>query len=39
VLRATLRKIADGIEFSVPPTIEDPGVLEELREILMRRGS
>lgn len=39
VLRSTMRKIADGIEFSVPPTIEDASVLDEIRGILMTRGS
>jgi len=34
ILRAALRKLADGETFPVPPTIEDPDVLDELREIL-----
>ncbi|MFN8610386.1 MAG: AMP-binding protein [Vulcanimicrobiota bacterium] len=34
VLRSTLRKLADGVDFKIPPTIEDAGVLDELREIL-----
>ncbi len=34
ILRAALRKLADGVEFPTPPTIEDPGVLEELRQQL-----
>lgn len=32
ILRAALRKLADGVEFPTPPTIEDASVLEELRE-------
>jgi propionyl-CoA synthetase len=34
VLRATIRKLADGVAFTVPPTIEDPGVLEDLARLL-----
>ena len=30
ILRATLRKIADGESYSVPSTIEDPSVLDEI---------
>lgn len=37
ILRASLRKLAEGIEFPVPPTIEDPAVLDELRGILAYR--
>jgi propionyl-CoA synthetase len=31
ILRATIRKIADGEDAAVPPTIEDPTALDELR--------
>ena len=34
ILRKTMRGIADGIHETVPSTIEDPNVLEELRGIL-----
>jgi propionyl-CoA synthetase len=34
ILRATLRKIADGDEFVVPPTIDDPVILDEVGEVL-----
>ncbi|WP_333670684.1 AMP-binding protein [Elioraea tepidiphila] len=34
VLRATIRKIADGQEYVMPPTIDDPASLEEIRGIL-----
>ena len=34
ILRATIRKIADGDAYAVPPTIEDPAVLEELGRVL-----
>ena len=38
ILRGTIKKIADGVVFSVPPTIEDPAVLDEIRAVLMERG-
>ena len=34
ILRATIRKIADGEAYTVPPTIEDPIVLEEIGRVL-----
>jgi propionyl-CoA synthetase len=34
ILRASIRKIADGEDAAVPPTIEDPAALEELRALL-----
>ena len=36
ILRGTLRAMADGREFSVPSTIEDPAALDEVREVLVR---
>jgi propionyl-CoA synthetase len=30
ILRATIRRIADGEAYVVPPTIEDPAALEEI---------
>jgi propionyl-CoA synthetase len=30
VLRGTMRRIADGVEYVVPPTIDDPAVLGEI---------
>jgi len=38
VLRATMRKIADGEEYKVPATIEDPKVLDEMRAALKTIG-
>jgi len=38
VLRATMRKIADGQEYRVPPTIDDPAILEEVTEALKSIG-
>ena len=34
ILRATMRKIADGQEYKVPSTIEDPVVLTEISSAL-----
>jgi propionyl-CoA synthetase len=34
ILRSTIGKIADGRPFGVPPTIDDPASLEEIRQIL-----
>ena len=36
ILRATLRKLADGEEFAVPATIDDPMILEEIGAVLAR---
>jgi propionyl-CoA synthetase len=38
VLRSTMRKIADGDEYKVPATIEDPDVLDEVRTALQSLG-
>ncbi|HRP34833.1 MAG TPA: propionyl-CoA synthetase [Gammaproteobacteria bacterium] len=38
VLRATMRKIADGQEYRVPPTIDDPAILDEVTEALKSIG-
>ena len=34
ILRATMRKIADGEDYVVPPTIDDPTILDEVRGTL-----
>ena len=36
ILRKTMRQIADGTDAPVPSTIEDPGVLDNLRPALRR---
>jgi propionyl-CoA synthetase len=36
ILRASIRKIADGEDAPVPPTIEDPAALDELRVLFGR---
>src|SRR3989454_10577231 len=38
VLRGTIKKIADGIEYRVPPTIDDPVILEEITAALATLG-
>ena len=38
VLRGTMRQIADGEPYRVPPTIDDPATLEEVRAALERLG-
>ncbi|SDF89814.1 propionyl-CoA synthetase [Limimonas halophila] len=34
ILRGTMRKLADGEEPTVPPTIDDPAILDEVRHAL-----
>jgi propionyl-CoA synthetase len=34
VLRGTMKKIADGTPYQVPPTIDDPAILEEIESVL-----
>jgi len=36
ILRGTIRKIADNVEFKVPPTIDDPAILSEIKEDLIK---
>ena len=38
ILRGTVRQIADGEEWTFPATIEDPVVLEEIADALLRAG-
>ncbi len=38
ILRGTMVKIADGAEFKTPATIDDPAILDEIREALSRIG-
>ena len=38
ILRGTMKKIADGEPHRVPPTIDDPAILEEIRESLRALG-
>ena len=38
ILRKTIRQIADGESYTVPSTIDDPVILEEIADSLQRRG-
>ena len=38
ILRGIIRKIADSEDWSMPATIDDPAILEEISEILNARG-
>jgi propionyl-CoA synthetase len=39
ILRATIRKIADGEAYAVPPTIDDPVILEEIAQVMREAES
>ena len=38
ILRATIVKIADGKDFKPPATIDDPAILDEIRDALKGIG-
>ena len=38
ILRASIRRIADGQDAAAPPTIDDPAVLDEIRGVLAKPG-
>ncbi len=38
ILRGTMKKMADGVEHTVPPTIDDPAILTEIAESLKELG-
>ena len=38
IVRGTIKKIADGVEYRVPPTIEDATVLDEITANLKALG-
>jgi propionyl-CoA synthetase len=38
IVRGTIKKIADGMEYRIPPTIDDPATLEEITESLAALG-
>jgi propionyl-CoA synthetase len=38
ILRATIKKIADGVEYTMPATIEDPAVLTDIGQQLAALG-
>lgn len=38
ILRGTIKKIADGVPYNVPATIDNPVILDEIRASLAERG-
>ncbi len=38
IVRGTIKKIADGIDYRIPPTIDDPTILEEITTDLAALG-
>jgi propionyl-CoA synthetase len=38
IVRGTIKKMADGAEYRIPPTIEDATVIDEIRENLSALG-
>ncbi len=38
ILRGTMRKIADGEDYKIPATIDDPAILDEIADVLKARG-
>lgn len=38
ILRGTIKKIADGVPYNVPATIDDPVILDEIQASLAERG-
>jgi propionyl-CoA synthetase len=38
ILRGTMKKIADGTEYGMPATIDDPAILDEIAESLKKAG-
>jgi len=38
ILRGTMKKIADGAEYGVPATIDDPAILDEIADTLKKSG-
>jgi propionyl-CoA synthetase len=38
ILRGTIKKIADGVSYTVPATIDDPAILVEITETLKEMG-
>jgi propionyl-CoA synthetase len=38
ILRGTIKKMADGENWSMPATIDDPAILDEIRALLREAG-
>jgi propionyl-CoA synthetase len=38
IVRGTIKKIADGVAYTIPPTIDDPAIFEEIAANLAAIG-
>jgi hypothetical protein len=38
IVRSTMQKMADGLSWTMPATINDPAILEEIRQALLEKG-
>ncbi|MDH4439897.1 MAG: propionyl-CoA synthetase, partial [Rhizobium sp.] len=38
ILRGTMQKIADGLPWKMPATIDDPAILDEITAVLQAHG-
>jgi len=38
IVRGTIKKIADGVEYPIPPTLDDPAILDEIKDDLRALG-
>jgi propionyl-CoA synthetase len=38
ILRGTMQRIADGVDYKIPPTIDDPTILDEIAQSLVNLG-
>jgi propionyl-CoA synthetase len=38
ILRGTVKRIADGVEYTMPATIDDPATLDEMADALKNLG-
>jgi propionyl-CoA synthetase len=38
IVRGTIKKIADGVPYTIPPTIDDPAILNEISADLAAIG-
>jgi len=38
ILRGTIKRIADGVEYTMPATIDDPAILDEITVALRSSG-
>jgi propionyl-CoA synthetase len=38
MLRKKIRKIVDGIPYTIPSTIDDPAILDEIKQRVKERG-